>query len=205
MVSALSVFLEVGRGLFLAVAAFGADAVGVDGDATEGAAVYIVVGVEAHGGGVDSARKLDADNVELVFEQVVDNLNHALNGHCFFCHHHSAVGIGRGQLGLEGRALHGVLRMAVENALLFVDAKNGWQQRVVFTKHKGVVEILQHLPGRFSDFIAWENHIHTFIDGIFHFNGHNACVAVKVLCLTFKAIKAVGILKIKCSNASHER
>ena len=62
MVSALVVFLEEGRGLFLAVAAFGADAVGVEGDAAEGAAVYIVVGVEAHGSGVDSARKHNAEN-----------------------------------------------------------------------------------------------------------------------------------------------
>ena len=57
-----------GRGSVLFVAALGADAVFVQGDAAQRAAVDLVVGLELCGGGVHTAGEGDLGNVQLVLE-----------------------------------------------------------------------------------------------------------------------------------------
>lgn len=58
-------------------------------------------------------------------QQNVDNLDHPLNRQHLHRDYQAAIGIGRGQLRFEGRAIHLVLRVSVADALLFVDVQNG--------------------------------------------------------------------------------
>lgn len=67
-------------------------------------------------------------------QQVVDNLDHPLNRQHLLRDYQAAIGIGRGQLRFEGRALHLVLRVSVADALLLVDVQNGRQQRIILRK-----------------------------------------------------------------------
>ena len=57
--------------------------------------------------------------------EIVDDLDHTLNGHGPLGHHQAAVGISGCQLGLVCGALHGILGRAVLDALLFIDTQHG--------------------------------------------------------------------------------
>ena len=94
--------------------------------------------------------------------------------------------------------------MSVSDTLFVIDIEDGREQRVVLTEYEGVVEVLQHVPCRLLDFVAGEYHVHAFVDGVFHFNGEDAGVAMKILCLALETIESVGILEVKGGDASHK-
>mgnify|MGYP003293893755 CR=1 FL=1 len=190
-------------GLRAFVPALGADAVFVQGDSAEGAALYGAFDREFLGGGINSAGEGDFRDVQLLFQEVIDNLDHALHRHGFLRHHKAAFRVGGGERGLERRPFHRVLRVAVLDALLFVDAQNRGEQRVVFAQNEGVVEIPQNVPGRLLDFIAGEHHVHPIVDGILHLDGKDARVTVKVLGLALETVETVGVLQAESGKASH--
>ena len=50
---------------------------------------------------------------ELVFQQIIDNLDHSFRRHGFFCHDQAAIGISGCQLCFESRTLHLIGRSTV--------------------------------------------------------------------------------------------
>ena len=186
----------VGDVSFLSVATLRAHAVFIQFDAAEGAAVDAVSGGELAGGSVHAAGEGEFHDVEFVFEQVIDNFNHAFHGHGFFCHHEAAVGIGGREFRFERRTLHRVLRVAVFDALFFIDVKNGGQQRVVFAQNQSVVKVLEQAPSHLLDFVAGIDHVHAFVHGVFDFNGEDAGVTVKILCFALESVETVSVLEI---------
>lgn len=54
---------------------------------------------------IHTTRKGDLGDVEFILQQVVDNLDHPLDRQRLLRDYQTAIGIGRGQLRLEGRAL----------------------------------------------------------------------------------------------------
>ena len=190
-------------GQLVAVAALGANALFVQGDAAERTAVNGFANGELGRGGVHTAGEGEFRNVELVLEQVVHDFYHALYGHSFFCYNQTAVGVGRGEFGLEGRALHFVVGVSVAYALLVVNVENGGEQWIVFTQDEGVVEVFQHFPCCFLDFVAGEYHVYAGLNGVLYFDGEHASVAVKVLGFAFETVKAVSVLQVEGCDASH--
>ena len=77
--------------LLLAVSALGANPVLIERDAAEGAAVNLLAGVELGAGGIHATGEGEFGNVEFVLEQVIDNLDHALDGHRLLGHHEAGV------------------------------------------------------------------------------------------------------------------
>ncbi len=192
------------RTLLFLVAAFRADALVVEGDAAERAAVEpVVFGRELGGCGIVAAAEGQLHYVQLVLEQIVDNLYHPLHGHRLFGDHQTAVRVGGRQLRLEGRALHPVLRVSVPYPLALIDLKHCRKQRVVLAEDQRVVEVLEDLPGGLPDFVAREYHIDSFVDAVFHLDGKRACVAVKILSFSLEVQETVRILQIESCNASH--
>ena len=69
------------------------------------AAVDVVLGHELRRSRIHTTRKGDLGDVEFILQQVVDNLDHPLDRQRLLRDYQTAIGIGRGQLRLEGRAL----------------------------------------------------------------------------------------------------
>lgn len=189
--------------LLLLVAALGAAAVLVQRDAAERAAVDAPLDLELAGGGVDAAREGDLRDIELVLEQRVDNLDHALHRHRLLGDDQAAVGIGGAELVAEGLALHGVGAVAVLDALLLVDVQNGRQQRVVLAQNQRVVKVFDDIPGRLLNLVAGEHHVHARLHAVLHLDGEHTRVAVQILSLALETIETVGILNVKCCDTSH--
>ena len=53
------------------------------------------------------------------------------------------------------------------------------------------------------DFVAWENHIHSAVDGILHLNGKRSSVTMQVLGFSLEIVEPVCILNVKCCLRSH--
>lgn len=193
----------VGRWSRFFVAALRAYAVGVQRDAAERATVYLVLGLELGGRGVDTAGERQLDDVELVFQQIVYDLDHALDGHGLLGHDESAIGVGGGKLGLERLALHRVVGVAVPDALFLVHVEHCGQERVVLAQDERVIEILQNVPRRLFDLVTREYHVHSLIHGVLDLYGQDARVAVKVLRFSLKAVETVRVLQVKGRDASH--
>ena len=68
-----------------------------------------------------------------------------------------------------------------------------------------MVEILEHIPGNFLDFVTWICHIHAFVDRFLDLDCQDTCVSVEILSLTFESVEAVGILEFQFCNASHNQ
>ena len=185
------------------IPALRADALFIQGDAAQRAAVDVVLGLKFRGGRVDAAGKGELGDVQLVLQQVVHDLDHAFHRHGLLGHHQTALGIGGGKLRLECGAPHLVGRRAVLDPLLFVNVKDGGQERVVLSQNEGMVKVLQNLLGGLLDLIAGKDHVHAGLDGILDLNGQDAGVAVEILGLTLEAVKSVRVLQIQCRNASH--
>ena len=145
----------------------------------------------------------DFYDIELIFQQMVDDFDHAFNGHGFFGDDQSAIGVRRGKFSLECRTFHRVGRRAVADALSFIHSENCRKQRVIMPQDKGMVKIFQHVPGDFLYFIAWIDHVHTCVDGVFDFDRKPSGVSVKILCFAFEVVKAVGVLDVECGDTAH--
>ena len=112
---------------------------------------------------------------------------------------------GLAEIGLECLPFHGVLRSAILDAGFLIDPENRRKKRIVFTKNQSMVEILEHIPGNFLDFVTWICHIHAFVDRFFDLDCQDTCVSVEILSLTFESVEAVGILEFQFCNASHNQ
>ena len=154
-------------------------------------------------GGIDTAGEGDFGDVQFVFQKIINDLDHAFHGHGFFGNNETTIRIGGGQFGLEGFPLYRVGACTVFDSLLFIDLKNSGKNGVVFAQDEGMVEILQHAPGRFLNLVAGKNHVDARIDGILDLNGQDAGVAMKILCFALKTVEPMGILEIKRRDTSH--
>ena len=128
--------------LFFTIAAFRTHTIGVHCHSAERAAVYAALCFKLCRCCVHAACKCYFYNVQLVFQQVIDNLYHPFHGHCLLSHHKTGIRISSCQLCLEGLALHLVLRMAVLYALLFIHFKYGGEKGDLFALNQGSVGIL---------------------------------------------------------------
>ena len=142
-------------------------------------------------------------NVQLIFQKLVNDFDHALYRHGFFGDDQAAFGVSSGQFCLERRPFHHIVRGSVFDALLFVDGKYRRQQGIILPQDQGVVEIFQNFPGGLLDLVAGKYHVDARIDRAFYFDGENSGVSVKILGFAFEAVKTVGVLQIKCCDASH--
>ena len=133
----------------------------------------------------------------------MNDLDHAFDGHGFFGDDEAAIRICGGKVGFESGPLHGIGGSAVTDGLLFVDSEDRRKKRIIVAQNQSVVEVLQDMPGSFFDFVAWEDHVYSGIDGIFDFDGELSGVTVQILRFAFEVVEAVGILKVKMGNASH--
>src|SRR5574344_2616607 len=66
---------------------------------------------------IHTARKRNLHDVQLVFEQIVDNLYHSFHRHRFLCDDKTAFRIRSRKISLERRPLHLVARRSVSNPL----------------------------------------------------------------------------------------
>ena len=136
------------------IAALRADAVFIQRNAAQRAAVNLVLGLEFCGSCIDAAGKGNLCDVQLILQEIVDNLNHAFDRHGFLRHDEAAIGIRGRKSGLKRRALHDVVGRAVSDALLFIDVENRREKGIVLPQDKGVVKIFQNGPSRLLNFIA---------------------------------------------------
>lgn len=136
------------------VAALGAATVGVEGDAAERAAVEREVAWELLRGGIDTTGEGQTDDVQFVFQEVVDYLDHSLDGHGLFRHNQATFGVGLAEFGLESRTAHFVLWCTMANTGFLVHIEDGRQEWVIVTEDKGMVEILQNRPCGFLDLVS---------------------------------------------------
>lgn len=187
----------------LVISALGAGAMLVKHDAAERAAVFRAVCCKLLCRRIDTACKCDLGNVELVFEKVVNNLNHALNGHGLFGHHQSAFRIAGDQISLDRFTFHCVGRSAVANALLFINIENRWKKRIILSQDQSVVKVLQNRPSSFLNLITGENHVDTRFNRILDFDCQYTGMAVQILRLSLEAIETVSILNVKTGDTSH--
>ena len=78
--------------LFL-VTALGAHAIFIQCNSAQRATVNVILGVEFRRCRIDTTYKGNLGNVQLVFQQVIDNLNHTLDSHGFLRHYQPAIRI----------------------------------------------------------------------------------------------------------------
>ena len=190
------------KALFLPAAALGADTIGAQGDPAAGTAVDGMFHGKTFTCGIVAAAEGEFYDVELIFQQLTDDLDHSLNGHGFAGDDQTAFRIRSGKFSLECRAFHGVGRSAVTDSLFLIDRKNRREQGIILTQNQGVIEIFQHIPRNFFDLITGIDHVDAAVDGIFDLNGQRAGVTVKILCLSLEIVEAVGVLDVKCCDAS---
>ena len=145
---------------------------------------------------VYAAGKSELRNVQLILQQVINDLDHALNGHGLLSDDQTAVRICGGKLCLKRLALHNVVGMSVFDALFLVYVKDRRQQGVILPQDQRVVKVFQNVPCGFLNFIAGEHHVHAGIHAVLHFNGQNTRMAVQVLGFALEPIKAVCILQV---------
>ena len=92
-------------------------------------------------GGVVAAGKGDFDNIQLIFEQFVNDFDHALDGHGLFGHDQTAIRIRRCQRDFKRRTSHGIGGGTVSDSLLFVDFQLGelvnYEQEAYWKKQIG--------------------------------------------------------------------
>lgn len=167
------------------------------------AAVDLVVGAEVCRSCVDTAGKGDLCNIQLILEQIIDNLNHALYGHRLLGDHPTAFRVSGCPLGLERRALHLVLWCTVADALLLVYLEHRQQQRIVLAQDQCMVKILEHFPSGLLNLVTRENHIYAGLYRIFYLNGQNAGMSVEILGFSLESVKSVGVLQIQSCDTSH--
>ena len=141
IVGGVSGWMDTPNPLLLLIAALGADAVLVQRDAAQRAAVDLLRGRILLRSGVHAAGEGELCDVQLVLEQVVDDLDHALNRHRLLRHHQTALGIGRGQLCFERRALHLVGWRAVADALRLINAEDRGEQRIVLPQEPSMLRV----------------------------------------------------------------
>ena len=182
--------------LLLFVSALRADAVFIQRDAAQRAAVNFIFRVKFRAGSVYAAGKSELRNVQLILQQVINDLDHALNGHGLLSDDQTAVRICGGMLCLKRLALHNVVGMSVFDALFLVYVKDRRQQGVILPQDQRVVKVFQNVPCGFLNFIAGEHHVHAGIHAVLHFNGQNTRMAVQVLGFALEPIKAVCILQV---------
>lgn len=146
------------------------------------------------GGLISSAGKREADDIQLPFKQIIDDLDHALHGHGLLGDHQSALGICLAEFGTESRPLHTVLRRSKADAGMLVNVQDSRQEWVVVPQNQGMVEITKYIPCRFLNFITGESHVDTMVDGFFYLDGEMAGMSVQVLCFAAETVETVGIL-----------
>ena len=127
---------------------------------------------------------------------MIDDFEHALNGHSLFRYDQTALRVSGGKLGLERGALHLIGGGAILNTLLLVDFQDCRQQRIIFPQDQGMVKILQYLLCRLLNFVAGKNHIHARFDCVLDFNGQNAGMSMQILGLSLETIKPVCVLQV---------
>ena len=103
---------------------------------------------------IDAAGESQFGNVEFVFQQLIDDLDHAFHRHRFFCDDQATFRVSGGKFRLEGGSLHLVGGSAVPDTLFFVDFQNHRQQGVILPQDQGVVKVLQQIPCGFLNLIA---------------------------------------------------
>ena len=145
---------------------------------------------------IHAAGESQLGDIQLVLQEFIDDLNHALNGHGLFRYDQTALRVSGGKLGLERGALHLVGGGAILDTLLFVDLQDCRQQRIIFPQDQGMVEILQNLPCRLLNFVAGEDHIHARFNSVLDFDGQNAGMSMQILGLSFETIKTVCVLQV---------
>ena len=144
--------------LFLLVSAFRADAVLVQSNAAQGAAVNLLFRMILLGSRIDTAGEGKLRNVQLIFQQIVYNFDHSFHRHRLLRHHQTAFGISGRQFCLESRTLHLVRRRSVPDSLRLINAQNCGQQRIILPKNQGMIKVFQHFPCGFLNIIAGKHH-----------------------------------------------
>ena len=189
----------------LAIPTFRAYTVFVKRNSAKRATIYFFPVAKFSRSSIYTAGESDFRNIQFVFEQIIDNLDHTFHSHRFFCDHESAFRVSCCKFSLESRTFHCVLRMSVSDSLFLIHIQNCRKKWVIFAKNKSVVEVLEHVPSNFLDFVARENHIYTRIDAVFHLKSKHSSVAVKVLSFALESVESVGILQIEFCDASHSK
>ena len=190
-------------GKLLAIAALRAYAFLIEGDTAERAALNFLLYRELCASCVHTAGEGNLGDVELVLEQFIDDLDHAFNCHGLLGHNETGVRIGGSEGGLEGLTLHLVLRVAVLDALLLINVKDGRKKRIVLPENERMVEVLENVPGNFLNLVARVNHVNTWIYAILNLDGEDTGMSVKILCFALESIETMGVLKVECGDASH--
>lgn len=89
-----------------------------------GAAIDGGVAVVFLGGSIDTTGEGQSDDIQFSLQQVIDDLDHALNGHGLLGDYQSALRVGLAELGLEGGSHHAVLWCAKADAGLLIDIED---------------------------------------------------------------------------------
>lgn len=138
--------------LFLLVSAFRADAVLVQSNAAQGAAVNLLFRMILLGSRIDTAGEGKLRNVQLIFQQIVYNFDHSFHRHRLLRHHQTAFGISGRQFCLESRTLHLVRRRSVPDSLRLINAQNCRATADHPPEESGHDQSFSALPMRFSEF-----------------------------------------------------
>ena len=153
--------------------------------------------------GIDSAGEGDFGNIELVFQELIYDLDHTFHRHGLLGNDQAGIGICSGKFCLESRTLHFVRRSAILDSLLLIDIENCRQKRIILTQNQSMIKILQHLPCGLLDFVAGENHVYAGFDGILDLKRQNPGMSVKILGFSLEFLEPVCILQFDFRDASH--
>ena len=118
----------------LAIPTFRAYTVFVKRNSAKRATIYFFPVAKFSRSSIYTAGESDFRNIQFVFEQIIDNLDHTFDCHCLLCDDQTAVRIGCCKFSLESLAFHCVGRMTVLDTLFLVNIEDCRKKRVVLSE-----------------------------------------------------------------------
>ena len=120
--------------LFL-ITALRANAILVERDAAKRTTVDLFPVAKLTRASVHTTGEGDLRDVKFVFQQIINDLDHSLNGHGFFGNDQAAIGVSRAKLRMEGCTFHRILGMTILDTLFLINIENRGQQGIILTQN----------------------------------------------------------------------